>query len=334
MYHFKQYPYFLLHTQTGNTLFSCNNWAGGLSAIYSLPGAENTASLRIGACFVYGAIVFGILIADKGDSLGIGLGVVMIAMVILFLVVVIKLGMDWARFGRGLLPIAMPSGSANIVLSLVGTTAIGFNLFLGGKMAEGKTLAQAQRGIAFSTVMTFLVSVLIMVVGDGTTRNITPSGTGGASKVFTIASLGVTVEQLTGRLGLWIFGLGFIAAALSSMIVAPLGSVMTCESVFNIYGDKDGNIEKETVVVYKSSGDEKKETDNGKQYKETTSNKDDTKDDKECQLKISQGGESTERLFPKKYARLLCIIMVSVAVIVNSANAPPVKVILVAQVKI
>ena len=79
---------------TGNTLYSCNNWAGGLSAIYSLPGAQNTAGLRIGACFGYGAIVFGVLIADKGDSLGIGLGMVMVAMVILFLVVVIKLGMD------------------------------------------------------------------------------------------------------------------------------------------------------------------------------------------------------------------------------------------------
>lgn len=109
----------------GNTLYSCNNWAGGLSAIYSLPGASNTHGIRIGSCFAYGAIVFGILIADKGDSLGIGLGVVMIAMVILFLVVVIKLGMDWERFFKGLLPISMPSGSANIVLSLVGTTAIG-----------------------------------------------------------------------------------------------------------------------------------------------------------------------------------------------------------------
>ena len=110
---------------TGNTLYSCNNWAGGLSAIYSLPGAQNTAGLRIGACFGYGAIVFGVLIADKGDSLGIGLGLVMVAMVILFLVVVIKLGMDWERFFKGLLPMSMPSGSANIVLSLVGTTAIG-----------------------------------------------------------------------------------------------------------------------------------------------------------------------------------------------------------------
>ena len=32
----------------------------------------------------------------------------------------------------------MPDGSGNIVMSLIGTTGTGFNLFLGGEMARGK----------------------------------------------------------------------------------------------------------------------------------------------------------------------------------------------------
>ena len=40
----------------------------------------------------------------------------------------------------------------DIILSLVGTTSIGFNLFLGGSMAKGRKLGNAQRGIAFSTI--------------------------------------------------------------------------------------------------------------------------------------------------------------------------------------
>ncbi|XP_066912869.1 divalent metal cation transporter MntH-like [Clytia hemisphaerica] len=286
----------------GNTFYSCNNWAGGMSAIYALPGAGNTVGLRVGACFGYGFIVIAISLADKTDSLGVGLGVVMIAMVILFLVVVVKLGLDGARFAKGLLPISMPAGSTNIVLSLVGTTAIGFNLFLGGQMAEGKTLPQAQRGIAFSTVMTLIVSVLIMIVGDGTELQ---------KGLFTIANLSGTVENLTGGAGLWIFCLGFIAAALSSMLVCPLGSVMTCESVFNIYAEND----EQSAMEYKSTGE--KEQDQGT---------------KEGEQVIQIQSEGQERLFPKKYARALMVIMVSVAVIVNAANAPPVKVILVAQV--
>ena len=49
----------------------------------------------------------------------------------------------------------------------MGTTSAGFNLFLGGAMAEGKKLRAAQRGIAFSTVSAFVVSVLILIVGAG-----------------------------------------------------------------------------------------------------------------------------------------------------------------------
>ena len=56
---------------------------------------------------------------------------------------------------------------ADIIVSLVGTTSIGFNLFLGGAMAEGKKLRSAQRGIAFSTMSAFIVSVLILIVGAG-----------------------------------------------------------------------------------------------------------------------------------------------------------------------
>jgi len=278
----------------GNTLYSCNNWAGGLSA-YALPGAENTVGLRVGCSFAYGIVVLGILFADKGDSLGIGLGIVMIAMVILFLVVVAKLGLDGVRFAKGLLPISMPSGSANIVLSLVGTTAIGFNLFLGGQMAEGKSLRQAQRGIAFSTSMAFIVSVLILIVGDGTQLS---------DGQFTIENLSDTIERLTGRAGLWIFGLGFIAAALSSMLVSPLGSVLTCDSVFSIKASENDGDHK---IQYDSTGSEEKVT-------------------------VTQQCGTTERPFPKKYGNVLMVVMVSIAVIVNSANAPPVKVILVAQV--
>ena len=64
-------------------------------------------------------------------------GVMMMGMVILFLVVVLNLQINIGNLFKGFLPIAMPPGSANIVLSLIGTTSLGFNLFLGGEMARG-----------------------------------------------------------------------------------------------------------------------------------------------------------------------------------------------------
>ena len=109
---------------------------------------------------------------DKTDKLGVFLGIVMIGMAVLFLIVVIKMGVDWESLGTGFLP-NIPDKRENaaeptdMVLSLVSTTAIGFNLFLGGSMAEGRQLKSAQRGIAFSTFCAFLVSSLILIVGSG-----------------------------------------------------------------------------------------------------------------------------------------------------------------------
>ena len=86
-----------------------------------------------------------LLFFDKTENLGVFLGVVMMAMVALFLIVVVKIGLagkvDPSKFGWGFLPnFPLTTGdadeTANIIVSLVGTTSIGFNLFLGGAMAQ------------------------------------------------------------------------------------------------------------------------------------------------------------------------------------------------------
>ena len=113
----------------------------------------------------------------------------------------------------------------DIILSLVGTTSLGFNLFLGGSMAVGKELEPTQRGIAFSTISALEVSVLILIVGAGTSEETT----GG----FSIQALSNLIESLIGKAGVYIFAIGFIAAALSSMLAVPLGAALTAESVFS-----------------------------------------------------------------------------------------------------
>ena len=93
----------------------------------------------------------------------------------------------------------------------MGTTSIGFNLFLGGAMAEGKKLRNAQRGIAFSTMSAFVVSVLILIVGAGyhneknhiiinnsTTINTLTEGED--SKMFSITDLAGFLNQFVGNL--------------------------------------------------------------------------------------------------------------------------------------
>ena len=115
--------------------------------------------------------------------------------------------------------------------SLVGTTSIGFNLFLGGAMAEGKQISGAQRGIAFSTGSALVVSVLILIVGAGANSQVTGGG-------FKILQLVPVIREQLGEVGVVIFALGFIAAALSSMLTVPLGAALTADSVFSEMREK------------------------------------------------------------------------------------------------
>ncbi|CAJ1441239.1 unnamed protein product [Effrenium voratum] len=140
----------------GNLLYECNNFAGGIDAVFSFPGIDDlpATAVRIVSCFLYAIVVLAILYVNKVEAIGESLGVLMMAMVGLFLAVAITVGFSMAELLLGLLPklpekSTLPNSTApcDMVLSLVGTTAIGFNIFLGGSMAIGKSLATCRRGI-------------------------------------------------------------------------------------------------------------------------------------------------------------------------------------------
>ena len=99
-------------------------------------------------------------------------------------------------------------------------------------MAEGKKMAGAQRGIAFSTFSALIVSVLILIVGAGANAN----ADGGAFKISQLS--GIIREQL-GEAGVVVFAIGFVAAAISSMLTVPLGAALAANSVFSEVPEKE-----------------------------------------------------------------------------------------------
>ena len=115
-------------------------------------------------------------------------------------------------------------------------------------MAKGKALESSQRGIAFSTISALEVSVLILIVGAGTFQE-------DSSEPFSIKMLADLIRSLIGEVGVFIFAVGFIAAALSSMLAVPLGAALTADSLFsrceeeeNCEVKKKYKVKKETIV--------------------------------------------------------------------------------------
>ena len=125
-------------------------------------------------------------------------------------------------------------------------------------MAEGKQIGGAQRGIAFSTGSALAVSVLILIVGAGANSQVAGGG-------FKILQLVPVIREQLGEVGVVIFALGFIAAALSSMLTVPLGAALTADSVFSEMPEKkmepvgtdNPNFSDEQGVVQQQSNKEK-----------------------------------------------------------------------------
>jgi len=320
----------------GNQFYELNTFAGGLDAVLAMPGASSLTGqaavvLRVGTCLGYAVVVLSLLWFDKTETLGIFLGFTMMGMVGLFLVVVVK--MDLLTMGGVLtgfvpnIPIKADHGAepTDLILSLVGTTAVGFNLFLGGAMAKGRNLSSAQRGIAFSCCAAFLVSELILMVGAGhyiQRRNINQPPT-----TFTIQQLTQFVAEYTGTAGTLVFAIGFVAAALSSQLATPLGATATAESIFFRQEPMEGEDIAEQGIL------EKEHTVLKEEQKTLVAEKKEIViiEKRETVVKIDTSNVKEKRNL-KIMKQTTNFVMVGIATVVISTNVDRILVILVAQV--
>jgi Mn2+/Fe2+ NRAMP family transporter len=148
------------------------------------------------------------------------LGALVAVMGLAFLVTACRLGASVPDVLRGMVLPSFPVGSSLLVLGLVGTTVVPYNLFLGSGLARGESLRDLRFGLGVSIVLGGVISMGIVVVGaavDG------PFGFDALAAVLTL------------RLGSWartMFGLGLYAAGLSSAITAPLAAAVTARSLF------------------------------------------------------------------------------------------------------
>jgi manganese transport protein len=137
-----------------------------------------------------------------------------------FLVTAWRTGPAADELLRGLLVPATPEGAGILVLALVGTTVVPYNLFLGSGLALGQDLSEIRFGLTVAVVLGGLISMGVLVVGA------TVPGP------FDFATVAAALSE---RLGAWagpLFAWGLAAAGLSSAVTAPLAAALTVRGLF------------------------------------------------------------------------------------------------------
>lgn len=198
----------------GNAAYEAGNILGaaaGAALGVALPPALLAAAV--------GAAAGALLWAGSPRAVAHALSATVALMGVAFLFTAAALGPAPGALLRGAVVPVVPPGSGLLVLGLVGTTVVPYNLFLGSGLAVGQALREVRLGLAVAVLLGGLISAGVLVVGAA------------VEGPFGFEAL---ADALTSRLGGWAAALlawGLFAAGFSSATTAPLAAAVTARSL-------------------------------------------------------------------------------------------------------
>lgn len=125
-----------------------------------------------------------------------------------------------AIFKGGLVP-SFPPASGLLIMGLIGTTVVPYNIFLGSGIAiASKSLKEMRFGLGIAVLFGGIISMAVLVVGTAIAGE------------FSFAALSEALQQNLGKGADLLFAFGLFAAGFSSAITAPLAAAITAQSLF------------------------------------------------------------------------------------------------------
>ncbi|AFZ73465.1 Nramp family divalent metal transporter [Natronobacterium gregoryi] len=197
----------------GTAAFQTGNIVGGAAGLSTITGiSENVWGPLIGV------VAAGLLWTGNYkliERVFVGLVVVMGLAFVLNAVVVRP---DVGSFSVGLVP-TVPEGSAYLIAGLVGTTVVGYNLFLHASTVQERwDGAQDLAACRFDTVGMVVVGGLITTAIVVTAAAVFPNGT----QIDDVGAMADQLEPVFGGFALTFFAIGLFAAGFTSSMSAPL----------------------------------------------------------------------------------------------------------------
>jgi manganese transport protein len=154
------------------------------------------------------------------------LGSLVAIMGIAFLVAAIAISPSGPDVIMGLIRLTIPMdpGGELLVLGLIGTTVVPYNLFLGSGISTGQSIKEMRSGLVVAIVLGGIISMSVLVTGTAMMGD------------FTFPGLAGILDNYLGGAGTIILAVGLFAAGFTSAVTAPLASAITVRS---LYGNRD-----------------------------------------------------------------------------------------------
>ena len=208
----------------GNAAYEAGNITGaslGISAIL------NSESINYIPIFI-GLIAFIILYQGNYKILERFLVLLVLIMSISFFITAIMTKPNIESLLNGILSPELNSNNIMVVLGLVGTTVVPYNLFLHSSLVSEKWGSSNKLKVArfesfFSILIVCLISLSIIITAASVNNK----------DVNGVIDLAKGLEPLYGKFAIYFLGIGLFASGITSSITAPLAAAYVAKSCFD-----------------------------------------------------------------------------------------------------
>ena len=212
----------LLAIVIGNAAYEAGNISGGVLGLESVFGEKKFDILGLSINFyslLLGFIAFSLLFIGNYKILERTLIFLVIIMSISFIITAVITKPDIIKLMEGLFVPKFPEGSILIIIGLIGTTVVPYNLFLHASLVKEKwnkvsDLKFARNDTIIAIVLGGIVSMCIVI----------SSASLDIESINNAADLAKGIEPLYGLSSKYILAIGLFSAGITSAITAPLAA--------------------------------------------------------------------------------------------------------------
>jgi Mn2+/Fe2+ NRAMP family transporter len=147
------------------------------------------------------------------------MGIIVALMGMIFLIAAFSSEISFAQILKSAVVPSFPGGSSLLIISLIGTTIVPYNLFLASGISQGQDIREMRFGIILAVFIGGIISMAILI--SGTLVN----------GEFSFEAIATSLEGTFGPLGKSLFAIGLFAAGFTSTITAPLAAAITGKSL-------------------------------------------------------------------------------------------------------
>ena len=206
----------------GNAAYEAGNISGGVLGLEAVFGEKTLNILNININFysiILGLIAFALLYAGNYKILERSLIFLVIIMSLSFIITAIITKPDIIDLLKGLFIPKFPKGSILIIIGLIGTTVVPYNLFLHASLVKERwknksDLKFARNDTIISIILGGIVSMCIII--SSASLNI--------ENINNAADLAKGIEPLYAVYSKYILAVGLFSAGITSAITAPLAA--------------------------------------------------------------------------------------------------------------